>query len=185
MKKFLLIAALCVLSVNADAKEWQVDSEHSTLSFTGDQSGEKFTGGFKKFTAQIDFDPTHPETGKINVTVDTGSAFAGSKDRDDMLPEKIWFDSAIFPQATFTSTGIKKTGDGQFEAAATLSIKGITKNVTLPFTLVAEGDHYRAQGSTTLMRNDFNLGMGMFTGENYVKNAVTVSVDIVAKPKAN
>lgn len=184
MKKFLLTCvALAALTqaAHADPKQWAVDPAHSTLTFTGDQSGEKFIGGFKKFAAQIALDPDHPESGKITVTVDIASAYAGSSDRDGMLPQSDWFDTAKFPQAQFTSTAIRKTGPGQYVADATLTIKGMTKNVTLPFTLVQEGDHWHAQGKVGLKRNDFALGQGSFANENYVKYPVDVIVDLQAK----
>jgi len=184
MKKiFLTCVAMMVFISPTHAKDWEVDRAQSKLGFVGNQNGEKFSGGFKNFTAQISFDPDHPETGKIVATIDIASAYAGSADRDSMLPQKDWFDSSKFPQAQFASTSIRQTGPGQYEAAATLSIKGVTKNVTLPFTLTPEGDHWHAEGKVTLMRNEFNLGTGMFVGETYVKNAVDVIVDLVAKPQ--
>ena len=162
-------------------KEWQVDYAHSSLGFIGDQGGQAFSGSFKNFTAHISLDPDHPETGKISVTVDIASATAGSSDRDAMLPQKEWFDTSQFPQAQFISTTIRKIGPGQYVADATLTIKGVTKNVTLPFTLMSEGDHWRAKGHVNVMRNDFSIGTGSFSGESYVKHAVDVVVDIAAK----
>ncbi|MDE1900035.1 MAG: YceI family protein [Alphaproteobacteria bacterium] len=164
------------------AREWQIDPLHSTLTFTGTQSGQSFSGGFQKFTAHVLLNPDHPETGKITVDVDPASAYAGSDDRDSMLPGKDWFDVAHFPQAQFVSTAIHQVGPGQYQADATLTIKGISRNVTLPFTLKKEGDHWRAQGHVVLSRDAFGIGLGMFANENYVKNAVDVAVDLSAKP---
>jgi len=182
MKKIVLIcAALLTLGSSAEAKDWVVDYTQSKLGFMGEQGSDKFMGGFKKFTAQISLDPDHPEQGKIAVTVDTSSAFAGSADRDEMLPQADWFNVAKFPQAQFTSTAIRMVSPGKYEADATLTLKGVSKNVTLPFTLAQEGDHWHAQGRVSLMRNDFTIGQGMFSNENYVKHAVDVGIDIIAK----
>ena len=98
-----------------------------------------------------------------------------------MLPQKDWFDTSKFSQAQFVTTSIRKIGAGHYQAEATLTIKGMMHPVTLPFTLVPEGDHWRAQGKVTLMRDDFSLGQGMFANETYVKHAVDVLVDLVAK----
>ncbi|MDR3450982.1 MAG: YceI family protein [Alphaproteobacteria bacterium] len=183
MKKLILpFLVVMTFSGAVAAKEWQVDPTVSKLTFVGDQSGERFAGGFKQFTAKIDLDPAHPETGKIDVTVNTATAYAGSGDRDAMLPQSDWFNIAKFPQAQFTSTSIRKTGANAYEADATVTIKGITQKVTLPFTLVPEGDHWRAQGHVMLKRSDYGLGMDSFGNENYVKFPVDVAVDIVAKP---
>ena len=180
-KAALVLGLLAALTGTAQAKDWQIDYAHSHLSFVGDQNGEKFEGGFKKFDAKITLDPDHAETGVIAVTVDTSSAFAGSSDRDELLPQKDWFDTSKFSQAQFVTTSIRKIGAGHYQAEATLTIKGMMHPVTLPFTLVPEGDHWRAQGKVTLMRDDFSLGQGMFANETYVKHAVDVLVDLVAK----
>ena len=182
MRKLALILALFVVSASTvHAKEWQVDYAHSRLSFVGDQNGEKFQGGFKKFDAKIALDPEHVEAGSISVTVDTASAYAGSSDRDELLPQKDWFDTSKFPQAQFVTTSLRKIGEEKYQAEATLTIKGITRSVSLPFTLVLEGDHWHAQGKVALMRTDFDLGQGMFANEAYVKHAVDVDIDLIAK----
>jgi polyisoprenoid-binding protein YceI len=177
----LILAFFAALTGAAQAKDWQVDYAHSKLGFTGEQSGEKFDGGFKKFDAQIHFDPDYPEAGKIIVNVAIASAYAGSADRDSMLPQKDWFDSGAFPQAQFVTTSIRKTAPLHYEASATLTVKGVTRDVLLPFTLAPEGDHWRAQGDVALMRSDFGVGQGMFADESYVKHAVDVTIDIVAR----
>jgi polyisoprenoid-binding protein YceI len=183
MRLFLLLFLFAFAFPGAaSAADWQIDPAHSKLGFTGTQNGEKFDGGFKKFDAQISLDPDHPETGHIAVTVDMTTAYAGSDDRDQMLPQAAWFDSKKFPQAHFVSTAIRKTGNARYEADATLTIKGITRNVLLPFTLAPEGDHWRAQGTTQLIRSDFQIGQGSFSSEAYVKHAVDVAIDLAAKP---
>lgn len=183
MKKFLLAAVLAMLALPAQAKDWQVDYAHSRLGFTGDQSGAKFDGAFKKFTAQISFDPAHPEAGNISVTVDTASAVTGDSDRDSYLPQDAWFKTRMFPAATFTATKFRRTGDNAYEAAGALTLKGITRDLAVPFTLTPEGDHWRAQGHVVLMRNDFSIGEGSFASEAYVRHAVDVSFDLAAKPR--
>jgi polyisoprenoid-binding protein YceI len=181
-----LALLLLLIATPAFAKSWTVDYQNSKLGFTGIQGSAPFEGLFKTFTATIDFDPAHPETGKITATIDTGSATAGSSDRDEYLPQPDWFDVKKFPQAQFATTSIHatspdKSGANCYEAAGTLSIKGISKDVTLPFCLKPEGDHMRAQGQLKLMRNDYTVGIGQWANEAYVKHAVDVTIDIAAK----
>lgn len=178
---FWALIALVSFSMPAQAKDWQVDYAHSKLGFIGDQNGAKFEGAFKKFDAQISFDPEHPDTGKISVTVDLASATTGDDERDSYLPQDAWFHVAAFPTAQFTASKFRKTGANAYEADGALTLKGVTKNLTLPFTLTQEGDHWRAQGRVTLMRTDFAVGQGSFANENYVKHAVDVVVDLAAK----
>ena len=182
--KFLLILMIFAgLGARAEAKSWTVDYAQSHLGFNGVASGEAFQGSFKSFKADIDFDPDHPETGKIAATIDIASAATGDGDKDGMLPQSDWFDTSKFPQAQFVSTKISKTGANAFEAQGNLTIKGISKPVTLPFTLAPEGDHWRAQGKTTLTRTDFHIGTGQWSNDATVKFGVDVTVDLAARPQ--
>jgi polyisoprenoid-binding protein YceI len=96
---------------------------------------------------------------------------------DSMLQQKEWFDSSKSPQAQFVSTAIRTTGPLKYEIDGTVTIKGVSKNVTMPFTLLQDGDHWHALGKTTLMRSDFAIGSGSYASEAYVKHAVDVVVD--------
>lgn len=177
----VVLVAAVGFSTSAEAKPWVTDYSVSHIGFTGKQGGEVFEGGFKKFEASIDFDMAHPETSKISVSIDIASAYAGSSDRDTYLPQSDWFNTAKFPKAEFVTTAIKPGQSSCYEASGTLTIKGITKPVTLPFCLKQEGDHMRAHGELTLQRNEFSVGVGQWAGEGTVANLVVVSVEIVAR----
>lgn len=181
----LFLVSLLALSAAASpalAKDWVVDYGASHLGFIGTESGESFEGMFKKFDAAINFDPAHPETGKITANIDIASVSAGNYDRDSNLPQPDWFDTAKFPKAEFATTGIKADATPScYVASATLTIKGMTKPVMLPFCLTPEGDHSRAKGKLTISRKDFGVGTGQWADEGTVKHAVTITVDIAAK----
>jgi cytochrome b561/polyisoprenoid-binding protein YceI len=180
-----LVALLAAGSANA--KNWAIDYADSRLGFSGHQGETNFDGSFKTFKINVDFDPDHPETGKITAIIDITSATTGNPERDSYLPQPDWFDAAKFPQATFASTtivskGSDKTGGKCFEASGNLTIKGVSKQLTLPFCLKAEGDHFRAQGKVPLIRTDYKIGERDWANESYVKYAVEVNLDISAKP---
>lgn len=182
MMRAFLAVLMILIAVPAMAKTWDVDYGRSHLGFSGKQSGESFEGGFKNFTVTIDLDPTHPEGGKITASIDIASATAGSADRDTYLPHSDWFNTAKFPKAEFVSTSIHSGSTPScFEAAGNLTIKGISQPLTLPFCLKPEGDHMRATGSVTLLRNNFSIGTGQWADEGVVANAVMVNLDIAAK----
>ena len=75
-----------------------------------------FQGSFKNFTANIDFDPDHPETGKIAATIDIASASTGDGERDGMLPQSSWFDTGKFPQAQFHQQHDQQNGARYFHS---------------------------------------------------------------------
>lgn len=137
---------------------WQVDNAQSTLSFTGSQGGNAFTGTFANFSAEIAFYETALEKSWIFVRVTTGSASTGDELRDSTIPGGEWFDVKDHPAAVFTSCEITRAGDGRYEAAGTLTIKDVSREITLPFSLNIDGDTARADGGVELIRTNFDLG---------------------------
>lgn len=184
MRRFILTLAL--LSSPALAAPWQVDPATSSLSFEGEQSGEKFKGGFSKFTPTIEFDPAHPEKGKIEVLIDMASVTVEGKDRQDSLPTVDWFNVKQFPTAAFKSTSIRstgsdKTGLNNYESKGMLTIRGVSKDATLNFWLKTSGKTSESRGTVTINRNDYGVGQGEWKTDAYIKFPVTVSFVIHAK----
>jgi len=178
-----VVAIFFMFTGNAEAKPWVIDYSRSNLGFNATQSGITFQGSFQRFKVDVDFDPDHLETSKINAIIDISSIGTGDAQRDSMLPQPEWFATAQYPQAQFVSTQILKTGPNAYVAKGTLTIKGIAHPSTLPFTFVQEDGHWRSQGKTDILRSDFHVGEGQWSDEKYVKLAVEVKIDIVAKPQ--
>lgn len=146
----------------------------SEIQFVSKQMGVPVEGRFKKFDAQIAFDPAKLATSKIAFTVDTGSATLGVPESDAELPKAPWFNVPKFPQATFQSTAIKALGGGKFEVAGKLTIKGQTQDVVAPATLTQSGATTTATGTFTLKRLAFKIGEGEWTDTSMVANDVQV-----------
>jgi polyisoprenoid-binding protein YceI len=147
----------------------------SEIAFVSKQMGVPVEGKFKKWTAQIAFDPKKPETGKVSFTIDTGSASFGAPETDAEVPKAPWFNVAKFPQASFQSTAIKASGAGKFDVAGKLTIKGQVHDVVVPVTLAAAaGGNGTASGSFTIKRLDFKIGEGEWTDTSMVANEVQV-----------
>lgn len=179
----ILTAILLTFSLPVQSKTWETDYNNSQLGFVGTQGSTPFQGSFGKFNVVIEFDLDHPELGQISSTIDTGSANAGSEDRNSYLPQADWFFTSQFPTAKFVSMTIHKTGDNSYEALGNLTIKGITKSVVLPFSLTKETDHWRATGKMNLLRTDFHVGEHDWANEDQVKFAVDVLINLSVKPK--
>ena len=167
----------------ARAATWTVDPAKSRLGFVGQQSGEPFTGRFKAWTAAIDFDPAHPEAGRISATVDTASATADDAQKDEAMPTPDWFDASRFTAATFQAAGFTAKGGDAYEAHGKLSLRGVSKDVVLPFTLTIAGDTAHALGKTKLVRTDFGVGQGAWASGDTVALDVDVNLDVVATRK--
>jgi polyisoprenoid-binding protein YceI len=179
MIRFAFLSAL-VFATPTLAADWTVQTDKSHLGFSGTQTGAPFKGNFGKWMAEIAFDPAHPETGHAKVTIDLASARTGDTQRDTALPQSDWFDVKHFPQATFEATGFTPKGGDAYEAAGKLTIRGVTKDVVLPFTLAVAGDGATAKGHLGLVRTTFGVGQGSWTSGEWVALEVGVDFDLVA-----
>jgi len=138
---------------------WAVNYETSALRFIGEEGGAKFEGVFSDFTADIVFDPDNLGASSINVDVRTASASSGNEFRDGTMPDGEWFDVKDHPGAIFTSNTIRNVSGESYEADGVLTIKEISRDITLAFTLDIDGDQANAAGGVDLVRTDFGLGM--------------------------
>jgi polyisoprenoid-binding protein YceI len=179
----VLTSLLPIASGSAHAASWTVDPARSTLGFSGTQTGAPFTGKFKTWTATIDFDPAKLEVAHVRVDVDVASATTDDPQKDAALPGEDWFDAGKFAHATFEATGFKAAGGDAFETSGHLTLRGIVKPVTLPFTLTIKGDEAHAVGHAKLVRTDFGVGGGQWADGAMVGLDVTVDVDLVATKK--
>lgn len=169
--------AFASASLMAAAPAWAQQAlvpAQSEILFVSKQMGVPVEGRFKKFDAQIAFDPAKPATSKIAFTVDTGSATLGVKESDAELPKATWFNVAKFPQATFQSTAIKAAGPGKFDVAGKLSIKGATQDVNVPVTLTQSGNITTATGAFTIKRLAFKIGENEWADTSMVADDVQV-----------
>ncbi|MCM5681736.1 YceI family protein [Schlegelella sp. S2-27] len=146
----------------------------SEIAFVSKQMGVPVEGKFKKFDAQVAFDPKQPEAAKIAFTVDLGSAALGVPETEAELVKPVWFNVPKFPQATFRSSSVKALGGGKFEVAGQLGIKGNARPVVVPVTLTQAGGNTTASGAFTLKRLDFKIGEGEWADTSMVADDVQV-----------
>ena len=168
---FALLASLAAPGAFAQQKLVPAQSE---IGFTNKEMGVPVEGKFKKFDAQIAFDPKKPETAKIAFTIDLGSATLGSAETEAELVKPEWFSTKLFPQATFQSAAVKATGPNKFDVTGKLTIKGASQDVVVPVTLVQGGASTAATGAFTIKRLDFKIGDGDWKDTSMVANEVLI-----------
>lgn len=168
------------------AARWQVDGDRSSVSFQGSMNGNPFDGGFSRFEIGVLLDPDAPDQeGAIEARIDLASVDAGDSEKNDALPTPTWFDIAAHPVATYRADRIRRTGPGAYEAEGTLTLKGVTRDVTLPFTLaIDETGRAIADGQVTLNRSEFSVGTGEFAEGKWVAFEVEVILHVEAEPAA-
>ena len=183
MNKYLLnltTATLIVamgISSSANAEQKLVPAQ-SEISFTSKQMGVPVSGSFKKFDAQIAFDPRKPELTKVSFSVDLLSADIGNPETEKELKKPGWFDSLKMPAAIFTSSGVKSLGGGKFEFSGKLAIKGVSQNIVVPVTLTQANGTTRVIGNFILKRLDFKIGDGDWNDVSLVANEVIVNIKL-------
>jgi polyisoprenoid-binding protein YceI len=136
--------------------------------------GVPVDGKFKKFDAQVAFDPKQPQAAKIAFTIDLGSATLGSAETEAELARPDWFNTKMFPQATFESSTVKASAPGKFDVAGKLVIKGATQDVTVPVVVAQAGANTTASGAFVIKRLDFKIGDGDWKDTSMVANDVQI-----------
>ena len=167
-------AATATSTAFAQPKPAQMVAAQSELSFTSKQMGVPVDGMFKRFDAQLSFDPKKPETGKVAFSIDLASVTLGAPELEAELAKALWFDSKKTPQASFASTAIKPTGPGKFEVAGKLTIKGQARDIIVPISLTQAGAVSTATGGFVLKRLEFKIGDGEWADTSMVANDVQV-----------
>ncbi|MDR3683517.1 MAG: YceI family protein [Geothrix sp.] len=181
MKLPVLALALASLAASpALAANWAVQPAQSTLGFSGVQTGSPFSGIFTQWNAQISFDPANPTAAHVKITINTASAKTGDTQRDTALPDADWFDAAAFPQAVFEATGFTPEGGTKYQTTGTLTIRGISQKLTLPFTLAVTGNQATAKGQISLQRTAFGVGQGDWATGDWVSLTAGVNFTLVA-----
>ncbi|GER08032.1 hypothetical protein JCM17843_23420 [Kordiimonadales bacterium JCM 17843] len=90
---------------------------------------------FGDFAGELVLDEENPEASTLNVTIPINSLDTGIEKLDGHLLSADFFDAATYPEATFTSTKIDRTGDSTAKVYGDLTIHGVTKPVVLDVTL--------------------------------------------------
>jgi len=176
----LIAIATLLCATPAFGAHWNVDASKSRLGFTVQWSGEPFTATFKSWKADIDFDPADLAHSRVMATIDLGSEGSDTPDNDDGLKGPQGFSISQFPTARFETSSFKHGSGNSYTAIGTLSLHGVTKPVTLPFTLLISGDTAHVTGRAQVLRTDFGLGQGEWAAPSPIAHEVAINVDLTA-----
>jgi polyisoprenoid-binding protein YceI len=192
----LSLAAALALSGSAQASTWVLDADHTTVGFAvKHMMVTEQKGAFDTFTGTIELDDKDLTKSTVNVTIEPASINTKNKKRDDHLRSPEFFDAAKFPKMTFASTKVEKAKDGSFLVTGNLTIRDVTKPVTLTVAPLSDefkdpwgGSHRGTTATATINREDFGLTWnktlekgGIVVGKD-VK--IELQVELLPKPKA-
>jgi polyisoprenoid-binding protein YceI len=166
---------------SARAVEYRdVNRAASQISFTFQQFGQRVYGTFGEFEGTLAFDTQHPEAAHARLTIQLASIDAGSADANDQLQRPSWFDTATYPQGIYQSIGATALGDNRFKINGNLTLKGITRPVTVDVLLKEQGGIGVFDGEFILKRADFKIGEGEWAGNSVVSNDIHIKFKMVA-----
>ena len=147
------------------AGTYVVDPGHTKITWSVSHFGfSTYVGQFSKMDATLVLDPKAPAAAKLDVTIDTTSVGTLNPALDGHLKGANWLDVAKFPQATFKSTAVKVTGERTADVTGDLTLRGVTKPVTLQVTFIQGGANpldkkysLGFQAKTTIKRSDWGV----------------------------
>ena len=169
----LLAAALATAPAFAQSPQ-KIDAAKSYIRFVSKQMNVPVEGKFRKFDATVAFDPKKPEATKAEFEVELASIDLGAPDGETEVQRPLWFNTAAFPKAKFVAGSVKTLGPGKYEATGALTIKGITQNITTPFTLTEASGVRTVEGQFTLKRLQFKIGEKQWADTDTVADDIAV-----------
>jgi polyisoprenoid-binding protein YceI len=135
---------------------WKIKS--STIAFKIKNAGISVDGSFSGLEAEIKFNPMKPEEANIKAVVNSKSISTKNEMRDSHLQKPEYFDTEKFPKIILQSTKIEKTGPISYNGTFKLTMKGVTKDVIIPFNFMRLSDRNEIKGSFALNRRDYGVG---------------------------
>lgn len=170
------------------AGKYELDPSHTEVGFVARHMLTKVRGRFTEFSGTIEVGDT-PETSTVEVEVKTGSVQTNFQQRDDHLRSADFFETDAHPVMTFRSTAIRHTGGSGFELDGDLTIRDVTKPITLEGEFLGwgkdpyENTFFSAEAKTTVERENWDLtwNMAVETGGFLVSKKVDLVIDLEAK----
>ncbi len=187
LRHLLAAFAIAALSPAASANDtYKFDPSSSTIGFTVHQFLGTTQGKFTRFSGKIDVDREHPENSSVTAQIDLRSIDTRIKKRDDHLRSAEFFNVEKFPQITFKSRSVKRTGPQSGDIVGELAIHGVTRPVTLHVKLLTPmNETSRTRWAVTtdpINRRDFNLLFAPATeAVSGISQTVAINIEIEAR----
>jgi polyisoprenoid-binding protein YceI len=179
-------------TVSTTTRTFTIDKAHSEAEFQVRHLITKVRGRFSDFEGAIQFDETQPANSSVTITIPTASVDTNVADRDTHLRSEDFFFVEKYPQITFASASIKPAGSpGAFAVTGDLTIRGVTKRITLPVTYLGKAkdpwgnEKLGFETEITINRKDYGLmwNAALEAGGFLVGDEVKISMSIQASAK--
>jgi len=184
----VLIGLALPSAASAQSVTWTIDPGHSAATFqVRHMIVANVKGEFGGPVGTASFDPKDLSTLRVDATIDARTINTRNPDRDKDLKSDLFFDVAKYPRITFKSKSVTVEGPGKLKVLGDLTIKGVTKPVTLdvegPTQQIKDiwgSQRIGATATTTINRRDFNIVYNRMLegGGAVVGDQVSISLDL-------
>ena len=183
---FALTLALLLLfgqNASAAARAWELDTDHSNVYFSIEHIYAEVQGRFTAIAATVHFDPANLKESRFDFEIKVDSIDTGINQRDDHLRSADFFASSDHPLITFTSNAVTAAGEGVYQVAGTLTVKGKSRDLILPLTLAGVKDHPTTPGKQVAGFNGRlsvdRLALGVGDGKFYKMGLLGKEVEVL------
>lgn len=164
--------------------KWELDPENSSVSFVCKHVFTNVRGMFQQPTGTVTFDEVNPANSKVSATIAVKSITTGVEERDTHLKSADFFDEHTYPLITFVSTSFTKSSATAYTATGNLTMRGVTKPVTLAITASPPFNHAGGirrgiEATLSVNRKEFGLRWD-FPGEGpgvVVADIINITID--------
>lgn len=163
-RKLFAAAALSLLAaLPASAETYTIDAGHSEVSFKVRHLVSNVRGRFNDFSGTINMDPKNIQASSVEFRIKADSIDTNQADRDKHLRAEDFFFVEKYPEITFKSDAVKPAGKNKYNVTGTLTMRGVSKKVTLPVTFTGEvkdpwgNTKAGFETATTLDRKDYGI----------------------------
>jgi len=185
----LILGSLTLaVPVLAEPVKYNLDTEHTAITFKVRHFFSKVPGRFAKFSGTLMLDEENMVNSSVRVEIDAGSIDTNEEARDRHLRSDAFFDVENHPTITFESTRIRPRGDTKLFIDGNLTMRGVTKQVTLEAEVLGFGEMYSVrrgafEATTTLNRKDFNVSWNdvIEGGGAVLGDEVAITLNVEAK----
>ncbi len=185
----IVVAAGVILSGHVFAADtYAIDPVHSSIGFSIKHlTISTVTGNFKTYTGQVTFNEKDLANAKAEASIEVASINTADEKRDGHLKSPDFFDAAKFPKIDFVSKSFTQI-DGQYRITGDLTIKGVTKEVSIPVVINGPvknpfgGEAIGLSGQLTINRQDYGVtfNKALDNGGLMLGNEVTININLEA-----
>ncbi len=186
-----LIIGLFAVSVAFASDEYEIDVVHSSIGFSVRHLMiSNVTGNFNDFSGKLLFDEDDLTKSSVEIGIKTASVNTNNENRDNHLRAADFFNAEKFPEITFKSSKVEKSGE-TFVLLGSFTMHGVSKEISIPFEFIGKimgpmGKQILGfEGSTKLDRKDFGITWNKTLDEGglAVGNEVKIQLNIEAVKK--